>query len=314
MPTPTTIFGKTDLSVSRLGFGGAPVGFLETHQDQINAVVGKLLDDGVNLFDTAACYAGSEEALGVALRGRRDDVILVSKCGHPGQGDAEGLQESTPPRITASIDRSLQRLGTDHLDVILLHSCGLDVLKQGDALGALVEAQSAGKVRFIGYSGDNEAAAWAAARPEVSVIEMSVNIVDQANLDVVLPVCVQHDVGVIAKRPIANACWRELANQPGMYQSYAEAYTKRLAAMGVTPQQLGYNGHVEVEWPEIALKFSLAHEGVHTAICGTTSTVHTEINLQAVAKNPLREQVVTRLREAFAAASAEAQEPWPGLT
>ncbi|MEM8784198.1 MAG: aldo/keto reductase, partial [Planctomycetota bacterium] len=301
-----TIFGKTELSVSRLGFGAAPVGFLDTPRSQIQRVVDLLFDHGVNLFDTAACYPGSEEALGQALAGKRDDVVLVSKCGNPMAGDDSAY---TPEAITADIDRSLQRLGTDHVDVMLLHSCSLDVLRQGDALGALGAARDAGKVRFLGYSGDNDAAAWAAERPEVSAIEMSVNLVDQHNLDAVLPVAKKHDVGVIAKRPVANACWKDLESQPGMYRSYAKTYTQRFVAMGVSPSDLGYSGHVEVEWPEIALKFTLAHEGVHTAICGTTSTNHAEINLQAAGKNPLRDQAVLRLREAFKKARADGDLP-----
>ncbi len=314
MPTEKTIFGRTDLSVSRLGFGAAPVGLLGTPQDEIDAVVALLLDHGVNFFDTAACYAGSEVALGKALQGHRDDAVLVTKCGHRLDSDAHDHAEFSPELIATSIDRSLERLGTDHLDVVLLHTCDFDTLKKGDALGALVKAREQGKTRFVGFSGDNEPVAWAAAHPEVAVVEMSVNIVDQHNIDVALPVCRKHDVGVIAKRPVANACWKPRDKQPGMYKDYSSNYTARLKAMGVTPGQLGYSGHVEVEWPEIALKFTLAQAGVHTAICGTTSPDHTEMNLQAVAKNPLREQVVATLRDAFKQARQASGEAWPGLT
>src|SRR5208282_5869656 len=94
----------------------------------------------------------------------------------------------SPDLISQTIDRSLRLLKTDVLDVMLLHSCDLETLKKGDALGALVQARAAGKIRFAGYSGDNDAAAYAAAHPDVAVIETSINLVDQANLDLVLPV------------------------------------------------------------------------------------------------------------------------------
>lgn len=322
MPLPKTIqkniLGKTDLSVSRLGFGAAPVGYLGTPQTQIQRVVTLLLEHGVNFFDTAACYPGSEEALGQALQGRRDDVVLATKCGHRVGDEAHDHAEFTPATIAASIDRSLKRLQTDHLDIVLLHSCSPEVLTQGDALAALIAARDAGKTRFVGYSGDNEAAAWACEQPDVAVLETSVNFVDQHNLEAVLPIARRHDVGVIAKRPLANACWKDLDTQPGIYGNYARTYTQRFAAMGVSPGDLGYSGHVEVEWPEIALKFTLAQPGVHTAICGTTSTVHAEINLQAAAKNPLRDQAVARLRDAFRSAQAADVEqggaPWLGQT
>ncbi|MEM9752863.1 MAG: aldo/keto reductase [Planctomycetota bacterium] len=316
-PIPKNILGKTDLSVSRLGFGGAPVGFLETPQTQITRVLDLLLGRGVNFIDTAAAYRGSEEAIGHALDGRRDDVVLLTKCGMGAESEnfpGQDLAAYSPELVTASIDRSLKLLRTDHLDVVLLHSCDLDTLKRGDAMAALIAARDAGKTRFIGYSGDNEAAAWACEQPDIAVLETSVNLADQHNIDAVLPIARKHDVGVIAKRPLANACWKDLGSQPGMYANYAKTYTQRFAAMGVTPGDLGYSGHVEVEWPEIALKFTLAQDGVHTAICGTTSTNHAEINLQAAGKNPLRDQVVARLREAFKQAEAASGQTWPGQT
>ncbi|MEM6551497.1 MAG: aldo/keto reductase [Planctomycetota bacterium] len=312
---PKTILGKTELSVSQLGFGAAPVGFLDTQQAQITEILTYLLDHGVNLIDTAAAYKGSEQSIGNAISDRRDDYVLVSKCGMGGVELPE-LDNNTwhPKAITATIDRSLERLKTDHIDVMLLHSCKQSILEQGDALGAVMDAVKAGKVRFAGYSGDNEAAAYAATLPDISVIETSINICDQHNIDAVLPACIKHDIGVIAKRPIANAAWNPLDKQRGMYRSYAKTYHDRLNQMGVTPNQLGYSGHVELEWPEIALKFTLAIPGVHTAIVGTTDPHNAENNIESVQKNPLRQQVVDRLRDAFKQAQSAAGEPWLGQT
>ncbi|BAM05138.1 aldo/keto reductase [Phycisphaera mikurensis] len=301
------LLGRTELSVSRLGFGSAPVGFLGTSQGQIDKVVATLLEAGVNLFDTAACYPGSEEALGHALAGRRDDVVIVTKAGHPCDDDAHGHPAFSPELLAASVDRSLERLKTDHLDVVLLHTCTLEQLEEGSALGALLDARDAGKTRFVGFAGDNEAAAFAAADAGVDVLEVSVNLADQHNLDAVLPAAREHHKGVIAKRPLANACWKDRDAQPGMYKSYADAYSRRLAAMeaeGLSPAALGHSGHVEVEWPDVALRFTLAHPGVSSAIIGSTSTVHTEMNLDAARKNPLREEAVERIRAAWQAARA----------
>ncbi len=304
-------FGNTGLLVSRLGFGAGPIGYLATEQQQVEAVLRFLLDSGVNLIDTAACYRGSEEALGQAIGGRRDECVLVSKCGH-----ASGLAtpDWDPRTIRDSIDRSLQRLRTDHVDVMLLHSCDRDVLEKGEALAAVVEAKRAGKVRHCGYSGDNETAAYAASLPDVEVIETSINIADQRNIDVVLPICVERGLGVLAKRPIANAAWRDLDEQPGMYREYAKEYTRRLAAMKVSPGDLGYSGHAEVEWPDIALKFTLAHPGVHTAIIGTTNLDNARVNVKASRGSVLREEAVKKLRDAFAAAEEEDGQPWPAQT
>ncbi|MEM9414387.1 MAG: aldo/keto reductase [Planctomycetota bacterium] len=308
----TTLLGQTDLHVSRLGFGAAPLGFLETPEKQTGRLVNLLLDAGVNLFDTAAMYMGAEERLGVALQGRRDDVILVSKAGH----DEDALEGDawSPTLIRASIERSLERLKTDHLDIALLHSCDKHVLDDGEALATLLKLRDEGKLRYAGYSGDHETAAFAAGLDGIDIIETSINIADQRNIDVVLPACAQHNVGVIAKRPIANAAWNPLNKQRGIYQTYAKTYHDRLKQMAITPIDLGYHGHPEVEWPEIALKFTLAIEGVDTAIVGTTSTVNAQANIAAAAKNPMRDQAVQKLRDAFKEAERKSGETWVGQT
>ena len=120
---------------------------------------------------------------------------------------------------------------------------------------ALVKARDAGKTRFIGYSGDNDAAAYAATLPDVAVIETSINIADQNNIDTVLPVARKKNIGIIAKRPIANAAWKDISQQPGMYQSYAAEYTERLRKLKFTPASLGFkstSGNESEAWPEMA--------------------------------------------------------------
>jgi aryl-alcohol dehydrogenase-like predicted oxidoreductase len=177
--------GKTGLSVSALGFGAAPIGYLEVEQNRVSTILNMLLDRGLNLIDTAAVYEGSEELIGNAVSHRRHEFVLVSKCGRQA-GEVKG-EDWSEKLILDSVDQSLKRLKTDYLDIMLLHSCGLEVLKKGEAIGALIKARDAGKVRFPGYSGDNEAAAYAATMPQIAVIETSINICDQANIDHVLP-------------------------------------------------------------------------------------------------------------------------------
>src|SRR3954452_14270988 len=158
-------FGRTGLQVSALGFGAAPIGYLKTDQDRIATILNLLLDQGVNLIDTAASYKGSEEAIGASIGGRRDEYVLVSKCGSE-VPQAKGKAWSAE-LVTNTVDVSLKRLRTDRLDVMLLHSCDLQTLQKGEALRALVKAREAGKIRFAGYSGDNETAAWAAAQADI---------------------------------------------------------------------------------------------------------------------------------------------------
>jgi aryl-alcohol dehydrogenase-like predicted oxidoreductase len=308
----TTTFGKTNLSVSRLGFGSGPVGLLPTDQQQVAHLYNFLLDQGLNLIDTGAGYGNAEQTIGQTISHRRDQYFLVSKGG----GEASDLpgQPWSPKLLHAIIDRSLQRLKTDHLDAMLLHSCELSILEQGDAFNALLQARDAGKIRFAGYSGDNEAAAYAATLPETAVIETSINICDQNNIDTVLPLCAANNIAVLAKRPLANAAWKDLNEQPGFYKEYASDYTHRLRQMNIRPHELGFPDHVEIEWPEIALRFTLSIPHVHVAIVGTTSFDNARANIAAVRKGPLPEEAVNRLRRAFKRAEADAGQNWLGLT
>lgn len=193
-----TVFGKTGFQVTPLGFGAGPIGYLKIDQDRIATILNTLLDAGVNVIDTAASYPGSEEAIGNSVSHRRGNFVLISKCGQSFP-DVPGDAWS-PQVITGTIDRALLRLKTDHLDVMLLHSCDLATLKKGDAIAALAKARDAGKIRFAGYSGDNEAAAYAAGHADIAVIETSINLADQMNIDTVLPVARKNNLGVIAKR------------------------------------------------------------------------------------------------------------------
>src|SRR3954453_18550688 len=195
-------FGRTGLDASVLGYGAAPIGYLATEQEKVTRILNLLLDQGVNLIDTAASYKGSEEMIAKAIGHRRSEFVLVSKCGSE-VPQAHGKSWSAE-LIRNTVDASLKRLKTDRLDVMLLHSCDLETLKKGEALGALVEARNAGKIRHAGYSGDNETAAWAAEQPDVAVIETSISFVDQNNIGTTLPVTRRRNLGVLAKRPIGN--------------------------------------------------------------------------------------------------------------
>jgi len=305
-------FGRTGLQVSPLGFGAAPIGYLNTEREKVRKILNLLLDRGVNVIDTAASYEGSEEMIAQAIGHRRKEFVLISKCG----GSLPDIDAPawSAELIRKTVDRSLRRLRTDRLDVMLLHSCDLQTLQKGEAIGALVEAQKAGKVRFPGYSGDNEAAAWAAARPEISAIETSVNITDQLNIEMVLPATRKNNIGVLAKRPIANAAWKPLSSQPGLYQGYAKTYTDRFAKLNLSPEELGFKGKPEDLWPEIALRFTLSIEGVHSAIIGTTRPENAERNIQYAERGPLPPDVVKKIRFAFEKAQAAAGGGWTGQT
>src|ERR1019366_1252055 len=115
----------------------------------------------------------------------RKDFFLFTKCGHDGK--SFNLPDWDPNMVAQSIDRSLQRLKTDRVDLLQIHSCSLDILKQGDVIKVVQKAKQAGKTRFLGFSGENAAAIWAINSGLFDTLQVSVNIADQEVLDVILP-------------------------------------------------------------------------------------------------------------------------------
>jgi hypothetical protein len=286
------VLGKTGLEVSRLGVGLAEIGKL-TMDDvtRVSQVLNTALDEGINFLDTSACYGNSEELIGRTVAHRRDEYILATKCGHI-TGGYEGEAWSVQT-IKDSVERSLKRLRTDHLDIIQLHTCSVDVLEKGDVIQALLDAKQAGKVRFIGYSGDNEAALWAIESGQFDTLQTSFNLVEQRARTYLFPEAQARNMGIIVKRPIANGAWGATESP----SSYADQYFKRAQLM----QQAG--GPIPGA-PEhrilLALGFTLAHDAVDTAIVGTRNPEHMKTNIAWVKeKLPLADEAVEALHQRF---------------
>src|SRR5579862_1028920 len=201
----TRQFGNTDMRVSVLGFGGAEIGFEKAAPEVVARLLGDALDSGLNVIDTAECYPNSEELIGQAVAKRRKDYHLFTKCGHP---EHYAKPDWRPESLLMTIQRSLQRLKTDRVDLVQLHSCSEADLRKGDVITALQEARTKGYTRYIGYSGDGQAARYAIECGAFDTLQTSVSIADQEALDLTLPLAHERHMGVIAKRPIANAVWR----------------------------------------------------------------------------------------------------------
>lgn len=291
--------GNTDMDVSVLGFGGAEVGFAGSPEDTVKELLDAALDAGLNVIDTAECYNMGEELVGKTVSQRRDDYYLFTKAGHP-----DGLPKENwePESILKSIERSLKRLRTDYVDVVFLHSCAEDVLKKGEATEAVREARRRGWTRYIGYSGDSSAARYAIECGDFDVLETSLNIADQEAIDLTIPLARDKNMGVVVKRPIANAAWRTGA-EPA--DDYHKPYWQRL-------EKLNYD-FLEQELAqsiETALRFTLGVPGVATMIVGTTKPGRWQENAASVGKGPLPQSEFDAIRARW---KEVADASWHGL-
>jgi aryl-alcohol dehydrogenase-like predicted oxidoreductase len=292
-------FGKTDMHVSLLGFGGAEIGFESADDATVERLLGEALDAGLNVIDTAECYMASEELIGRAVAHRRGQFHLFTKCGHP---DSPGVGDWRPESLVASIERSVKRLKTDRVDLVQLHSCSEAELRKGDVIAALRTAREKGLTRYIGYSGDGHAAKFAIESGAFDSLQTSVNIADQEAIDLTLPLAAAAGMGVIVKRPIANAAWR-YPSRPS--NAYHVTYWERL-------QALAYPFLANpAEAASVALRFTAAQAGVSTMIVGTSKPGRWQENAALLAAGPLDAQTIALIRTRWQQA---AQPDWTGQT
>ena len=296
--------GKTGLQVTRLGLGLAEVSRQNESAaaEDVGRVLNAALDGGINFIDTAACYGNTEELIGATVAHRRNEYILATKCGHVIEG-ASG-EPWTAPVVEESIDRSLARLRTDHLDLIQLHSCGVEVLEQGEVIDVLIKAKEAGKTRFVGFSGDNEAAHWAVDSGIFDTLQTSFNLVEQhARTKRLFERAEARGMGIIIKRPIANGAWGK-AKSP---YTYADEYFRRAQIM----TKMGDLPGATEDAILLAMGFVFAHPEVDTAIVGTHTPSHVTSNIELVEQRlPIPAETVEELHRRF----DEAAEEWRQLT
>ncbi|HET6326895.1 MAG TPA: aldo/keto reductase [Planctomycetaceae bacterium] len=296
----TRQFGKTDMRVSAVGFGGAEIGFEHASAQDVSSLLETALDSGLNVIDTAECYLASEELIGQTVSERRDRYSLFTKCGHPEQPCVGDWRKKS---LLDSIVRSLLRLKTDRVDLIHLHTCSEEDLRRGEVIEALQEAREKGYTRYIGYSGDHAAARYAVECGAFDSLQTSVNIADQEAIELTLPLARERGMAVIAKRPIANAAWR----YPGKpTNAYHQTYWERL-------QKLNYDflqGDPK-QAASVALRFTLSVPGIHTAIVGTKNPTRWRENAELLKAGPLPAEQFQAIRARW---REVADESWIGQT
>jgi len=292
--------GESGLRVSRVGLGcnnfGGRLGLEETH-----AVVDAALEAGVTFFDTAEIYGnggGSERLLGEILEGRRDEVVLATKFAwEPGDGLAE------PEAIHRSIEGSLERLRTDHIDLYYLHRPDPEI-PIGDTLGALDELVQAGKVRAIGcsnFSAEQLAEADRVAREQstapFTVLQNHYNLLRRDDDEDVLPLCRELNVTYIPYFPLASGLLtgKYRRGQPAPEgtrlagREIEEAQLDRVEALARFAEEQGHTLH------ELAIAALASTSGIASVVAGATKPEQVQANA-AAASWQLRQDELDALR------------------
>lgn len=189
------ILGKTGLNISRLGFGGIPIQKIDAEGTRV--LVGEMLKAGVNYIDTARGYTVSEEYLGYALEGVRDNFILATKS-----------MARTREAMLADVDVSLKNLRTDYIDLYQIHNPNAKdletVIAPGGALEALLEAKAEGKIGHIGITLHSaELFARAIEMPWVETVMFPYNIVERQGEELIAR-CAERNIGFICMKPLAG--------------------------------------------------------------------------------------------------------------
>ncbi len=273
---------------SKIGLGAGQLGSDSLSDEQAAQLVLGAINAGITLFDTARGYGRSEARLGQIAKGRRSQVALVTKVGY----GVAGVADWTYDAVAQGVDEALRTLGTDYLDAALLHSCSEEILARHDCTQALLDAKAAGKLRCIGYSGENAALKRALHTACFDVLECSVSLCDQRVLHEILPQASERGVHVIAKRALANAPWRFARCPAG---DYAEEYWWRWTTMKL--QDL----FGDLPPAVAALRFAAFSPGVCSVLVGTTRLDHLLVARDALSQGPLPSWQVEAVRARFVA-------------
>jgi aryl-alcohol dehydrogenase-like predicted oxidoreductase len=297
--------GRTGLTVSvaGLGCGGYSRLGLATGHDHAHArdVVAAALDLGINFIDTARAY-GTERVVGEAIRGRRDQVVLSTKAS-PGWGDellsAEGLRES--------LEASLTRLGTDHVDVFHLHG----VLPEQYAycrdhlVPELLRQRQAGRIRFLGiterFAADTGHRLLSQTLSDdcFDVIMVGHNLLNPSARRSVFPVTRDRRVGTL----IMFAVRRALTSREAARDVVAKLIEAGAVDGGAVDEDdpLGFlEAHPEVDsLVQAAYRFCRHEPGADVILTGTGSIAHLRDNVAAILAPPLPAEIAARLERMF---------------
>jgi len=297
--------GRTGIRVSPFALGAMMFSsFGNGDQNEVDQMVARALDAGINFIDTADAYGESEEMLGKALRGRRDDIVLASKFARP-IGDDPNRQGGSRRWITTAVENSLRRLNTDHLDLYQMHRPDPDTDIE-ETLSALTDLVRSGKVRAIGSSdmpaSDMVEAQWVAERRGLERFRTEqphYSLLDRSIEREVLPVAQRYGMGTVIWSPLASGM---LTGRVRRGQDTDLRRTRLFAALrnerriDAVETLIPLAAEAGLPLTHMALAFVIAHPGVTAALIGPRTMEQLD-DLLAAADVRLSDELLDRIDE-----------------
>jgi len=257
--------GKTELNVSVIGFGASPLGNVFDDCDESEGIrsVHCAIDLGINFFDVAPFYGLTlaETRLGDAIKGKRNDILLATKCGRYGLRDFDFSYQ----RILDSADESLKRLKTDYVDLMQLHDIEFGSKEQvlNEAIPALQKIKASGKARFVGITGlPVRYLAAIATEVEVDTVLSWAHynlLQDEINAELV-PLCQQKDMGLMNAAPLVQRILSD-ASIPAWHNAPVELQAIQAPLLECCKKY-------GVALSDVAIRYAIDHPFIATTVIG----------------------------------------------
>jgi aryl-alcohol dehydrogenase-like predicted oxidoreductase len=309
----TRPLGKTGIEVSEIGLGGWGIGgssgdasgYGPTDDAVSRSVLRQALESGVTFYDTSPVYGygRSEELIGEVFEGVREKVVLATKVGFV---DSSGAQDFSPEHVARSLEESLKRLRTDHVDLYQMHDPPFGLLER-DAriLKALHSLKREGKVRALGITVRSPADAFRAVeRFGFECVQVNFNLLDQRVLETgLLDFCRSREVGVIIRTPLCFGFLTGAYAAEGPFEptDHRSRWSLEQRALWVEGYRLFQSVLAqEKQTPaQMALRFCISHPAVSTVIPGMMQPEHVLEDAQASAMGSLAPAQMEMLQEIY---------------
>jgi aryl-alcohol dehydrogenase-like predicted oxidoreductase len=297
---PRRTLGRTDLEVTTLGYGAMEVrgsriwGGRPIEDKDAETILNAVLDSGINFVDTANDYGRSEEYIGRYLSHRRDEYVLATKCGctvvHRDDETDDTPHVWTRDNLFRGLHESLERMKTDHVDVIQLHNPSVEEAEKGDLVAALQEMKEQGKTRWIGISATNPHLATYIGWGVFDTFQIPYSALEREH-ETLIGQAADAGAGVIIRGGVARGEPGAGLGSQDRWAVWEKANLDELLEDGES--RTGF-----------LLRFTNSHPGMATNIVGTNNPAHLRENIEMASQGPLPDKTYNEAKRRLDAASA----------